>query len=957
MFRWITPILNISRNSIQHYNTFSRKHIGIREDDRHSMLKILGQSSLKELVKKSTGVDNYCNLNLPNAIPEEKALTNLEKIMNKNKDSKSLIGLGYHNSYLPNPIRRHILENPKWYTAYIPYQSEISQGRLESQYNFQTLIKDLTGLPVSNASLLDEASAAGEVFSMCLGLSRKSKLNKDQFLVSDTLHPQTLEILKAKAHINNCNLLIVDFNSLDLDQLDKDKDRIFGIMFQYPDTYGEIKIPKDLIQFGQSNKIPIASSCDILSLTQLVPPGELGIDICFGTAQRFGVPMWFGGPHPAYLATTNKFIRYLPGRIIGKSVDSCNAEAYRIGLQTREQHIRKEKATSNICTSQSLLTNVVAMYGMYHGADGLKEIYDKIHLNTQVLKKGLEQMYICVDSNMFFDTLLIDDMDSKNIYESLAKAGYLIRYIDETHCTITLDETHHTKDLITILNIIKKAIGNDASNFSKCRIDRMRENINDTNDIIPQALKRTTPFLEDSVFKDYQSETELMRYIYRLSAKDYTLCEGMIPLGSCTMKLNSVGQLSLLTHPKVTNIHPYSPKEFVSGYMELIEKTGDSLKEITGMAGISFQSNAGSMGEYGGLLMIKKYLDSKGELDRKVCLIPKSAHGTNSASATIANLDVVFYDDLLTLEEFEKMVEKHSDDLAALMITYPGTNGIFTDNIRDICDIIHQNGGLVYMDGTNMNAMVGILKPGELGADVCHLNLHKTFCIPHGGGGPGMGPIVCNEKLIDYLPNNIFQDTLSDKSIGMITSSLWSSASLLTIPYMYINSMGKEGLVAATETAILNANYLKESLKDSYTINDVNEEGYVGHEFIINVGKFKQIGITEGDISKRLIDYGFHPPTMSWPRGGVLMFEPTESESKNEIDRLIVALKSIRQELEEIEDGLYPRENNVIKNAPHNMEQILNWNHCYSIDKACFPVESLRKNKFWPSVGRVDDIG
>ena len=949
----LIPLLSKFKSSIRNYSNFSIRHIGVDNKDIVKMLKVVKQKSLKDLVIKSTGIEHYTNIKLDNSISENKALTKLETIINKNKETKSLIGLGYHNSYLPYPIQRHILENPKWYTAYTPYQSEISQGRLESQYNFQHLIQDLTQLPISNASLLDEGSASAEVFNMCLSVNNKNKSNKDQFLVSDTLHPQTIEILKNKSKINKCTLKIVDFNNIDPEELNPNN--IFGIMFQYPDTYGEIRIPKNIIDFGKSNKIPLSCSCDIMSLVKLISPGELGIDICFGTAQRFGVPMWFGGPHPAYLACTNEFIRYIPGRIINKGIDFNGNDAYRLALQTREQHIKKDKATSNICTSQSLLTNVVAMYSIYHGRDGLEQIYDKIHTNTKVLKKCLEMIYIDVISNTFFDTLVIDDLDSNKISRDLQDKGYLVRYIDKNRFSITMDETIQTTDIIDILNIIKKTIGNESCPglFNKNNIYRYKETV---FNVIPNNLIRNTYILEDDIFKKYRSETELMRYIYSLADKDYTLCNGMIPLGSCTMKLNSVSQLKELTNKKLTNVHPYSPKECVEGYLEIIKNVADLLQELTGMDATSFQSNSGSMGEYGGLLMIKKYLESKGELNRSICLIPKSAHGTNSASSRMANLEVVFYDDSSNdLSSFIDVVSKHSNNLAALMITYPGTNGIFTNNIKEICNIIHKNGGMVYMDGANMNAMTGILKPAELGADVCHLNLHKTFCIPHGGGGPGMGPILCTKELEPFLPNNLFQDTLSNNSIGMITSSLWSSASLLIIPYMYILCMGKEGLISASEIAILNSNYIKNSIENDYTIKDINSNSCVGHEFIIDTSEFKKIGVKDVDIAKRLIDYSFHPPTLSWPRPNVLMFEPTESESKAELDRLIIALKSIRNELREIENGEMDIDDNVIKNSPHTLSMITDWKYSYSMKKAFFPVNTLKSHKLWPSVTRVND--
>jgi len=937
---------NISKRA---YNTFSKKHIGINNLEIQKMLSVINISRFEDLIEKSTYIKSYPNLKLETAKTEVEANLNLKNILNKNIDNKSLIGLGYHNSHLPFPIKRHILQNPKWYTAYTPYQSEISQGRLESQYNFQTVIKSLTGLPVSNASLLDEGSAAAEVLSMCFNYSKEKK---NKFLVCDSMHPQILSILETKAKNLNIELIKCDFENFDIENLESKE--IFGIMFQYPNTYGEINIPYHIIDYGKVNNIPLISSCDILSLSKLITPAELGIDICFGTSQRLGVPLWFGGPHPAYLATSNKFIRHIPGRIIGKTTNDNNEEVFRLALQTREQHIKKDKATSNICTSQSLLTNVVAMYSIYHGPDGFQEIYKSINTNTRALKKFLDSMFIGVKSKHFFDTVHIEDEDALNIYNNLKKHSYLCRYINDREITISLDETITEKDLVNIFNIIKLSIHNDSPKYNESTIKNIKNHAEDFN-YLPNNLYRKTEFFEEDLFNKYRNETQLMRYIHKLSNKDYTLCEGMIPLGSCTMKLNSVSQLDLLTDDKVTNFHPYTPENFIEGYLEMIEKVGDYLKKITGFSNVTFQPNAGSMGEYTGLLMIKKYFEINHDLRRNLCLIPKSAHGTNSASAKLANFDIKYYDDTIDIIEFDNLVSNHKDEIACIMITYPGTNGIFKNDIKSTCDIIHKYGGLVYIDGANMNALVGLVNLDELGADVCHLNLHKTFTIPHGGGGPGMGPVLCNNKLEEYLPNNIFQDKLHKNSVGMVTSSLWSSASLLTIPYMYISMMSNEGLLNATKIAILNSNYLKSSLENDYKIIDTNHNGFVGHEFIIDISEFKKIGISEKDISKRLIDYSFHPPTMSWPRQGILMFEPTESESKEELDRLIVALKSIRKELREIENNSHLIGNNLLTNSPHPISLIKHWKHDYSMKKAFFPVKSLEKNKFWPSVERLDD--
>ena len=941
-----------------HCRTFSQfvnRHIGISENEKKEMLKECNVSSMNKLITEATSIpkEKQKQLYLKSFPNEHSAQNHLYSIMEKNKNVKSYLGQGYYNSILPFPIKRYILENPKWYTAYTPYQAEISQGRLESQYNYQQVIKDLTGMDVSNASLLDEASASAEVINICY---QSSKQKKKTFLVSDKIHPQVLEVLKTKTQIFDIQLVYLDYNKVkkyEYENLNIDFNDVCGYMFQYPDTEGNIQIPQQFINFLNENKILVACSSDLLALTQLKSPQEIGASIAFGNAQRFGVPLWYGGPHPAFFAVKQELIRYLPGKMIGTSVDSIGNPVYRLGLQTREQHIRHDKATSNICTSQSLLTNVVSFYAMYHGPEGLKKISDGILKKTNYLRFHLEQIGFKIKNKSFFDTLTIELTEhmAHKIYTKAKENDIIVRNFNN-NIVISIDETTHYKDIYKLLVIFSKCM-NPNYELTKTMFNKYKQ----TNVKYIEPIKRETPFLSDELFNKYNTEANLTRYIFGLQNKDYTLCEGMIPLGSCTMKLNSVFELEPLSWKNVTEFHPYLPSEYAQGYQTLIEEVGEQLKQITGFDAVSFQSNSGSMGEYSGLLTIKKYFMDHNQANRNICLIPKSAHGTNFASAKQANYKIVKFDDTnMTTEKFKKIMEKHEKDLACLMITYPNTNGTFQENITELCEIIHRHGGMVYMDGANMNAQVGITSPALVGADVCHLNLHKTFCIPHGGGGPGMGPILCNYKLAPYLPKHVIQNisTIKNKNWS-VSASEWSSASLLTIPYLYISTMGSEGLKKSTETAILSANYLKTKLESYYTIIDVNSNNRVAHEFIIDTTEFKDYNINDVDISKRLIDYSFHPPTMSWPRQNVLMFEPTESESKEELDRLIEALISIKQEIDEIKYNQVCSENNVLKNAPHTIQMMSNWNYPYSIQKACYPVKSLEKNKFWSSVGRVND--
>jgi glycine dehydrogenase len=961
-------ILNFQINSKKRYfSQIYNRHLGIRKKELPDMLAVTQSPTLPSLIKKSiiptmTEKKTSPKVNL-DTIPSEfmnserEVSLNLKEMLDRNKPHTSVIGLGYHNVVTPYPIKRHILENPKWYTAYTPYQAEISQGRLEAQYNYQTIIQELTNLPVSNASLLDEASTAAEVLNMCYHY--KNKKGKKTFILDSNIHPQIREVMNTKADILGVKLLIGDLqkwgdNLNMLVNYNFDYEDVFGMMFSYPNTYGNISVPEKLINFFKKNNVSICANSDILSLFNLQPPSEYGVDICFGTAQRLGVPLFFGGPHPAYLATSKKYMRLMPGRIIGKSVDTLGKECYRLGLQTREQHIRREKATSNICTSQSLLANVVGFYVYYFGKNEIQRKAWETHCKAKLLDYFFKEIGFQNKNENYFDTIHLTTDLVPQISHTLLEKDIILRLVDNKNLCLSMDETITIPKIYEILNLVYELVH---ENITLTQVETKFLEILKEPSHYEKFVRQNQDFLNCDKFSDSKTETEFLRYVHQLTKKDYTLCEGMIPLGSCTMKLNSVYQLESLGWDSVQSYHPYTLPEYVKGYHYLFLELGKYLKDITGFSNVSFQSNSGAMGEYSGLLCIKKYHQVRNDFDRNICLIPKSAHGTNFSSASLAGFKVISYDDDLDWNDFIDLVSKIHHNLGCLMITYPGTNGIFQSNIQKITELIHNYGGLVYLDGANMNALVGLVKPGEIGADVCHLNLHKTFCIPHGGGGPGMGPILCNDKLGDYLPSNIFQTSNynTEKSIGMITGSLWSSASLLTIPYQYILGMGEEGLREASKIAILNANYMKDKLKNYYQIIDTNDLGLVAHEFIIDTSNFRKYNITELDIAKRLMDYSFHPPTMSWPRSQVLMFEPTESENKEELDRLINALISINKEIQEIiKDGNF--ENNILKNAPHSMDLITDWNYDYSMEKAFFPVPELKENKFWPHTNRINDI-
>ena len=966
MFR---TLHRLSRYNINHnnYHTFANRHIGIKDHEIRPMLKICNTKTMNDLITETIPDINKHILKETPSIKESDTVKKIKQIMDKNIQPNNYIGMGYTSSILPDVIKRNILENPRWYTAYTPYQSEISQGRLESLNNYQTVITDLTGLDISNASLLDEASSAGEVVNMFVNITKNKK---HRLFCSSKIHPYILDVIKTKTNILNIELNVCDISTLDETDLDSNT---LGLMFQYPDTYGNIDIPFKLLEICRNKNILTACNTNLLALTKFISPGELGVDIAYGNAMNLGVPLWFGGPHPAFISCKHKYIRQVPGRIIGESVDTRNNKAYRIGLQTREQHIKRDKATSNICTSQALLANVVAMYSVYHGRDGLMDITNSIINKTNKLNNLLASFGIDIKTQLpLFDTIVIKDSKCPIIYNKLLEENIVVRKINDREIGITFDETTTADNIHKIFEIITSCFKINYDDYDDFKSDLDNDNDNILKNVcnIDTQLYRKTDFLIGEVFKNYHTETELMRYINYLDKKDFTLCDGMMPLGSCTMKLNSASQLQPLSWDSVMNIHPYTPSKFTKGYHEIIDMLSEKLKNITGFTNVSYQPNSGAMGEYSGLLCIKKYHESRKD-NRDICVIPNSAHGTNFASAKLARFNIVKYEDNISISEFENLIETHKDNLGCFMITYPGTNGVFQKNIKKIIEIVHKNGGLVYMDGANMNAQVGLTSPAECGADVCHLNLHKTFCIPHGGGGPGMGPILCNDKLGKYLPmNNLQMDNLQmdnlqinnnsseyKDNIGNITASQWSSASILTIPLMYIMEMGSYNLKKSTEIAILNANYMKSSLEPYYNIIDYNENERVGHEFIIDVQEFYKYGITEVDISKRLIDYSFHPPTMSWPRKAAIMIEPTESESRKELDRFIESMIKIRTEIQEVIDGKYGTKNNVLKNAPHALTLINDeWDFPYSQQKAFYPIEGLKFNKHFPSINRVDDV-
>jgi glycine dehydrogenase len=916
---------------------FRSRHLGPIDSDRDHMLRETGYPSLDALAEAAVpaGIRMEAPLALPPALAEHEALAKLKAIMGKNRLLKSFIGQGYHGTHTPGVILRNILENPGWYTAYTPYQAEIAQGRLEALLNFQTMITDLTGLDVSNASLLDEGTAAAEAMSLALAGKPKGKA----IFISDRIHPQTLDVVVTRAEPLGIEVITGDWQTY---QIPADGS-VFAVIVQYPDTRGRID---DFTEFFATTKAAGAVSivaADLLALTVLKAPGEFGADICIGSSQRFGVPMGFGGPHAGFMACADALKRKMPGRLIGVSVDSRGKPGYRLALQTREQHIRRDKATSNICTAQVLLAVMASMYAVYHGPEGLKHIAGEVHAKTALLAASLTKAGIAVEDGPFFDTIVVNAPgEAKNIHAAAVSAGVNLRLIDADHLGISLDETSDTNDL----SVICKALNAEL-------IDTPAESL------IPAGLTRNTAFLTQKVFNSYHSETEMLRYIKRLESKDLALNESMIALGSCTMKLNATSEMLPLSWPEVASLHPFVPADQSAGYREMLGLLEDWLAEVTGFAGVSLQPNAGSQGEYAGLLAIYHYHRSRGDSHRNICLIPVSAHGTNPASAVMVGMKVIGVkcdeNGNIDVADLAARTEEHRDNLAALMVTYPSTHGVFEETIRNICEIIHEAGGQVYMDGANMNAQVGLTSPGLIGADVCHLNLHKTFCIPHGGGGPGVGPIGVAKQLLPFLPGHRELENPS----GAVCSAPWGSASINTISWMYIAMMGGTALKEATEVAILNANYIAKRLAPFYPILYTGNAGLVAHECIIDVRPLsEQSGVTVEDVAKRLMDYGFHAPTMSWPVGGTLMIEPTESESKAELDRFCDAMISIHGEISAIIRGELDATDNPLKNAPHPAETICanEWPHAYPREQAAYPLPYLRQHKFWPAIGRIDNV-
>lgn len=937
----------------EHPDKFLNRHIGPGDDEISQMLKQVGVTSVKELIEKTIPADIISRdpLVMDEPLTEYDFLNKLNSIASLNKVYKSYIGMGYHPVIMPQVIKRNILENPGWYTQYTPYQAEIAQGRLEALLIFQTMINDLTAMEISNASLLDEGTAAAEAMILCHNISRNK--NSTKFFVSENCFPQTIEVLKTRAVPLNIEIVIGDHKSVQLDE------SYIGLLVQYPDGYGEIYDYTEFFGKADKYKIKKVVAADLLSLTLLKPPGEFGADVVVGSSQRFGVPMGFGGPHAAFFATKDEFKRFIPGRIIGVSIDASGNPAFRMALQTREQHIRREKATSNICTAQVLLAIIAAMYAVYHGPVGLKKIAERIHSLTSLLQSYLQQLGFIQLNENYFDTLRINTGEpalTEKIRRAALKRKINFRYIDDRHIGISLNELTGIEDVLEIVSVFEDAAGENS--------DSKLKNSAHMNTVagFAEKFKRQSVFLQHPSFNTYHSETEMMRFLKSLENKDLSLVHSMIALGSCTMKLNAATEMAGISWKEFSDIHPFVPRDQAEGYLKIFEEFNEDLKKITGFQDISLQPNSGAQGEYTGLMVIREFHRQNGEGNRNIVLIPSSAHGTNPASAVMAGMKVVVVNcdskGNIDIEDLKKKAEANKDNLAALMVTYPSTHGVFESGIREICEIIHQYGGQVYMDGANLNAQVGYTSPLQIGADVCHLNLHKTFCIPHGGGGPGMGPIAVANHLVPFLPGHPVIKTGGNKSITAVSSAPWGSPLIVIISYAYIKMMGAEGLKKATAIAILNANYIKARLEPYYKVLYTGTTGRVAHELIFDMREFKSSAKIEvEDIAKRLMDYGYHAPTVSFPVPGTLMVEPTESESKDELDRFCDALISIREEIREIENGTADPVDNVLKNAPHTLQMLMadNWFHKYSREKAAFPLPWTRKSKFWPSVARVDN--
>ena len=926
---------------------FAERHIGTRKEDLAAMLSVIGVNSLDELIDKIVPSNIRLKQPLQTGAPmsESDFLTELKGIASKNEVFTHYIGMGYYNTITPGVILRNIMENPGWYTAYTPYQAEIAQGRLEALLNYQTMVIDLTGMELANASLLDEATAAAEAMSMFKGLlDRKSTASK--FFVDQHTLPQTVDVVLTRAEPLGIEVVIGDYKTFAPD------DSYFGALVQYPNELGSVEDYREIAAKCKSANVKICFASDLMALTLLTPPGEIGADCVVGNTQRFGVPLGFGGPHAAFFATKDEFKRQIPGRIIGVSQDRHENRALRMALQTREQHIKRQNATSNICTAQVLLSIMAGMYGVYHGSDGLKKIAGRIHAQARLTSDTLAKFGIQNENGAYFDTLYLKGAPA-NLKAVAEKHKINFRYFANGNVGISIDETTSNQALQTIIDVFAEACGKATMNVF--------EGSSVVGNNWPTWAQRESNFMTHPVFNSYHSEHEMLRYIKSLEAKDLSLCHSMISLGSCTMKLNATSEMIPVTWPEFNNLHPFIPMNQASGYLEIIEKLDKDLSEITGFAKMSLQPNAGSQGEYAGLMVIREYFKDKGEGHRNVALIPSSAHGTNPASAVMAGMQVVVTkcdeNGNIDLADIKEKAEQYKDNLAVLMVTYPSTHGVFESAIREITQIIHDNGGQVYMDGANMNAQVGLTSPGMIGADVCHLNLHKTFCIPHGGGGPGVGPIGVAAHLAPYLPGHSVVDMGNKKAMRAVSAAPYGSASILLISYAYIKMMGGQGLTDATKYAILNANYIAARLQDEFPILYKGESGYAAHEMILDTRKFKTSAHVEAeDIAKRLMDYNFHAPTLSFPVAGTLMVEPTESESKEELDRFCDAMLSIREEIREIEEGKQDAEVNVLKNAPHTASEVTGdeWHFNYSRQKAAFPLPYVRANKFWPTVARVN---
>ncbi len=933
------------------------------------MLNVVNVKSVDELIDQTVPANIRLKkpLSLPKAQSEYQFLNEFKKLVSKNKIYKSYIGTGYYNCITPGVILRNVLENPGWYTAYTPYQAEIAQGRMEALINYQTMIMDLTGMEIANASLLDEATAAAEALHLLHASKKGSKKDAHRFFVDENTFPQVIDLLKTRSTPIGVELVIGNVSKLDITDVN-----LFGVYIQNPNNNGEIKDYTSFIEAAHEKELFVVVGADLMSLLLIKSPGEMGADVVVGCSQRFGVPMGFGGPHAAFFATKDEFKRQMPGRIIGISQDAQGNPAYRMALQTREQHIRREKATSNICTAQVLLSVMASMYAVYHGPEGLRKIAGRIHGLTKMLESGIKTLGLKQVNENYFDTLKIAVADKKAIEREAHKKEVNFKYFADNHVGISIDETTSLEDVHKIISTLAQAVNTILPLSSKNSLGHVpspfeggqrpdeveRGKVEVT---WPTALIRKSPYLTHPVFSSHHSEHEMLRYIKKLESKDLSMVHSMISLGSCTMKLNATSEMIPVTWPEMGNIHPFAPGDQTQGYTEMITNLENWLKEITGFTGVSLQPNSGAQGEYAGLLVIRAYHQSRNDSHRNIALIPSSAHGTNPASAVMAGMEVVVtksdVEGKIDVADLKAKAEQYKDKLACLMVTYPSTHGVFEEAIIDICESIHKNGGLVYMDGANMNAQVGLTSPANIGADVCHLNLHKTFCIPHGGGGPGMGPICCNDKLKPFLPGHAVIKTGGEKAITAVSAAPWGSASILAISYAYIAMMGGDGLTNATKLAIFNANYIKDRLNGHYKILYTGTHGRCAHEMIVDCRDFKKFGVEVEDIAKRLMDYGFHAPTVSFPVAGTLMIEPTESEPKAEMDRFVDALIEIRNEIREVEEGKAEKDDNVLKHAPHTASIITadTWNRPYSRQKAAYPLPFVKEAKFWPSVSRVDN--